>query len=184
MKIEAGKIIKDCLRVYPDVYHDDRGEFFEGYHKRRYWETSDYLDRDFKQINFSESHRNVLRGLHYQTGEYVQSKLLTVLRGYIVDIVVDCRIGSPSFGMHEHYFLGSGKQIFIPAGCAHGFLSKKDGTLIMYQCDSYYNKESESGIRYDDPDLDIQWGVDRDDLIVSEKDLELPSWEDSYKFIL
>jgi dTDP-4-dehydrorhamnose 3,5-epimerase len=134
----------------------------------------------FVQDNLSSSAKNVLRGLHFQRGEYSQAKLVQVLRGAVLDVVVDLRPESPTFGRHFSMELSEKdhKMLFIPKGMAHGFLSLEDNTLFSYKCDAYYHPGSEGGIIYNDPDLSIDWGVSEDKLILSDKDRELPLFKD------
>jgi dTDP-4-dehydrorhamnose 3,5-epimerase len=132
------------------------------------------------QDNQSFSKRGVLRGLHFQKGEFSQAKLVRVIQGEVLDIVVDIRQGSPTFGRNFSIVLSeeNKKQLFIPRGFAHGFAVLSKEAQFFYKCDNYYNKASEGGIAYNDPVLNIDWNLDKEDIIVSEKDLELPSFSD------
>ena len=131
---------------------------------------------DFVQDNHSISNKGVIRGLHYQKEPYSQIKLVRVIQGEVIDVVVDIRKNSKSFGEYFKIRLSGDnkKMLFVPGGLAHGFLALKDNTVFLYKCDQYYNKEAEGGIIYDDPDLGINWEFPKDQLILSEKDKELP----------
>lgn len=176
--------IQGCRRIFPSVHEDTRGSFVESYSRGRYNKNVFDNKIQYVQTNISESTKGVLRGLHLQKGIHAQAKLITVLRGQIMDVVVDCQQGTDTYGKVGRFILDGTKkeQLFIPDGCAHGFVALTDDVLFMYQCDEYYNKESEGGIKYDDPILDIDWILPKEQLIVSDKDKELPSWEDAYKF--
>lgn len=134
---------------------------------------------DFVQDNQSISHKNVLRGLHFQKGEHAQAKLVWVTRGHALDVAVDLRKESPSFGKHISLELSDKNRLmlFLPKGLAHGFLSLEDQTVFCYKCDAYYHPESEGGIVYNDPDLGIDWGIPDSKLILSQKDRVLPSFK-------
>lgn len=166
--------IPGLLVFEPKVFEDNRGYFFESYNEGNFREQG--IDTRFVQDNESSSQYGVVRGLHYQLNPHAQAKLIRVLEGKILDVVVDIRRGSPSFGKIFSLELTAEnkKQLFIPAGFAHGFavLSKK--AVIIYKCDNFYNKESEAGIRFDDPQLNIDWQVPPGMAIVSEKDKLLP----------
>ncbi len=167
--------IQGCCVIEPLIFSDDRGYFMESFNHRNLTEA---LGKEvhFVQDNQSSSHRGVLRGLHFQKGEHAQAKLVFVPQGAVQDVVVDIRKGSPTFGRHITVELNdrNKKQLFIPRGCAHGFLSLDDNTLFMYKCDNYYNKESERGIRFDDPFLGIDWRLPPHNLILSDRDMTLP----------
>lgn len=137
----------------------------------------------FIQDNQSVSQKFVLRGLHFQKGAHAQAKLARVICGSALDVVVDIREGSPSYGEHFTTELSgeNRKILFIPKGLAHGFLALEDQTIFSYKCDAYYNPDAEAGIIYNDPDLGIDWGVDPDKMIFSEKDLRLPRFKDIWK---
>src|SRR5687768_8041185 len=133
----------------------------------------------FVQDNQSRSTYGVIRGLHYQLNPYSQSKLVRVLEGEILDLAVDIRKSSPTYGHHFSIKLSAEnkKQLFIPAGFAHGFSVISETAIVLYKCDSFYNKQSEAGFRYNDSDLQIDWGIEQGKEIVSEKDLQLPSFK-------
>jgi dTDP-4-dehydrorhamnose 3,5-epimerase len=162
----------------PKVIEDSRGYFFESYNENVFKEAG--IDIRFVQDNESSSQYGVIRGLHYQLNPHAQIKLIRVLEGKILDVVVDIRKGSPSFGKSFSLELTgeNKKQLFIPAGFAHGFsvLSKK--AVVFYKCSSFYNKQSESGIRFNDPELNIDWQIPADKAIISDKDKVLPSFAD------
>lgn len=170
--------IKDLVVLTPDVFEDPRGYFFEGYNKNKFSTLG--IDIDFVQDNQSFSQRGTLRGLHYQNPPYAQTKLVRVLQGEIMDVAVDLRKDSPTYGQHFGIRLTAEnkKQLLVPQGFAHGFSVLSDTAVVMYKCDQFYNKASEGGIRFDDPTLHIEWGMDLKDAIVSEKDLVLPGIAD------
>jgi dTDP-4-dehydrorhamnose 3,5-epimerase len=167
--------IPGLLVFEPEVFEDSRGYFFESYNENTFREAG--IDLRWVQDNQSSSDYGVIRGLHYQLPPFAQSKLVRVLRGKILDVVVDIRKGSPTFGQSYCKVLSAKNknQLFIPKGFAHGFsvLSKK--AEVLYKCDEYYNKESESGIVYNDTGLNIDWQIPAEDAIISEKDKLLPS---------
>lgn len=171
--------LKGCFVLEPKVFKDDRGYFFESYNQKDFCKA---VGRDvtFVQDNVSHSKKGVLRGLHYQKGEHAQAKLISVLQGRIQDVVVDLRQDSPTFGQHISMELSdeSKKQLFIPRGMAHGFLTLSESAKVLYKCDNHYNKQSEGGIRYNDPTLNIDWGVNENDVLLSEKDNRLPSFKE------
>ncbi|SFC64697.1 dTDP-4-dehydrorhamnose 3,5-epimerase [Algibacter lectus] len=174
--------LKDCFILEPEVFLDKRGCFIESYNKRVFYELTGQKI-DFVQDNESFSKRGVLRGLHFQKGEYAQSKLVRVITGRILDVVVDLREDSNSFGKHFSTELSeeNKKQLFIPRGFAHGFIVLSNTVLFSYKCDNFYNKESESGIIYNDRVLNIDWKLPENEFIVSDKDLILPTFNDLFK---
>ena len=167
--------IEGCMVIDPTIFEDDRGVFFESYNKKN---LERYLGKeiDFVQDNHSISNKGVIRGLHYQKEPYSQIKLVRVVQGEVIDVVVDIRKNSKSFGEYFKIRLSGDnkKMLFVPGGLAHGFVALKDNTVFLYKCDQYYNKEAEGGIIYDDTDLGINWEFPKDQLILSEKDKELP----------
>jgi dTDP-4-dehydrorhamnose 3,5-epimerase len=169
--------IKDLVVLTPAVFEDDRGYFFEGYNKSKLLDLG--IDIDFVQDNQSFSKRGTLRGLHYQNSPFAQTKLVRVLQGEIVDVAVDIRRDSPTYGKHFGILLSSEnkKQLLIPQGFAHGFSVLSETAVVSYKCDQYYHKLSEGGIRFDDASLNIDWGMDLSTAIVSDKDLVLPDFE-------
>tara|TARA_R110000868_G_scaffold150482_2_gene373718 strand:- start:164 stop:715 length:552 start_codon:yes stop_codon:yes gene_type:complete len=177
MRVEE-TYLKGCFVITPKVFQDDRGFFLESFNKLKFEkETGVYTN--FVQDNLSKSSKGVLRGLHFQTGEYAQAKLVSVIKGKVLDVCVDLRKGSPTFGKHVSIVLDhlNKKQLYIPKGFAHGFLVLEDDTIFSYKCDNYYNKESETGIIYNDIDLDIDWSFSENQFIISEKDKQLTSFK-------
>lgn len=168
--------IKDLVLLIPAVFEDERGYFFEAYNKSKLEDLG--VQIDFVQDNQSFSKKGTLRGLHYQNPPFAQTKLVRVLEGEIMDVVVDLRKDSPTFGKHFEIVLSSEnkKQILVPQGFAHGFSVLSETAVVLYKCDQYYNKESEGGVRYDDVNLNIDWGMDLSEAIVSEKDVLLPDF--------
>lgn len=169
-------LIKDLVVLTPDVFEDARGYFFEGYNKNKFSALG--IDIDFVQDNQSFSQRGTLRGLHYQNPPYAQTKLVRVLQGEIMDVTVDLRKDSPTYGHHFGIKLTAEnkKQLLVPQGFAHGFSVLSKTAVVLYKCDQFYKKASEGGIRFDDPMLQIDWGMDLAAAIVSEKDLLLPNF--------
>ena len=166
--------IPDLIIFEPKVFEDSRGYFFEAYNAETFQREG--VDIKFVQDNQSKSSYGVIRGLHYQLNPYAQAKLIRVLEGGILDIAVDIRKGSPTFGQSYSIELTADnrKQLLIPVGFAHGFSVLSETAIVLYKCDQVYNKESEGGIRYDDPLLCINWQIERGKEIISEKDLQLP----------
>ncbi|MFH6937367.1 dTDP-4-dehydrorhamnose 3,5-epimerase [Flavobacterium sp. FlaQc-30] len=173
MKIEKTSI-KDLLIIEPIVFGDDRGYFFESYSKTKFADLG--IDIEFVQDNQSFSKKGTLRGLHYQNPPFAQTKLIRVLEGEIIDVVVDLRKDSSTYGKSFNVLLSAEnkKQLLVPQGFAHGFSVISETASIMYKCDQFYNKDAEGGIKYDDPSLNIDWGISLDEAIVSEKDQILP----------
>jgi dTDP-4-dehydrorhamnose 3,5-epimerase len=168
--------------IKPDVFKDDRGFFYEFYNKPKF-EKETGLKIDFIQDNLAKSQKGVLRGFHFQKGPFGQSKLISVLQGAVLDVVVDVRPKSPTFGQSFSIELNDQNktQLFVPKGMAHAYLSLSDDTLFFYKIDEVYHPESEAGIRFDDPDLKIDWQNDMSQIILSEKDRHLPYLKDIYK---
>jgi dTDP-4-dehydrorhamnose 3,5-epimerase len=167
----------------PQVFEDERGFFFESYNERLFQQH--HLSVVFIQDNQSFSHYGVIRGLHFQREPHGQSKLIRVLLGTILDVVVDIRRDSPTFGRSLSIELSSEnkKQLFIPKGFAHGFSVLSPTADVMYKCDAFYHKESENGIVYNDPSLGIDWQVPQENQIISPKDLKLPGFAECMKNI-
>lgn len=165
--------------ISPAVFHDERGYFFESYQKLK-WN----LDVDFVQDNEAFSRKGILRGLHYQLPPHAQSKLVRVIQGEILDVIVDIRPQSTTYGQHLSIVLSSTnfKQLFVPKGFAHGYVVLTDTAVVAYKCDGYYHKESEAGIRWDDAQLGIDWILPGNSLILSEKDKALPLFGMHQKF--
>ncbi|EJF54138.1 dTDP-4-dehydrorhamnose 3,5-epimerase [Saprospira grandis DSM 2844] len=166
--------IADLLLFEPRVFEDDRGYFFEAFNAQTFAEAG--IERPFVQDNQARSAYGVLRGLHYQVGEQAQAKLVRVLEGKVLDVVVDLRPDSPTYGEHYGVELSAEnkRQLYVPRGFAHGYVVLSKTAEFFYKCDNFYHKASEGGIRYDDPQLNIDWQIDLAQAILSEKDLELP----------
>lgn len=175
--------IKDLLIIEPRVFQDERGYFFESFNRNSFNKLIG-KEVNFVQDNGSFSTKGVLRGLHYQKGEFAQAKLVSVTQGEVFDVAVDMRKNSPTFGQWNGVILSAEnkKQIFVPRGFAHGFLVLSDTAVFNYKCDNYYSKESEAGLTYNDSTISIDWPELDVDFIVSAKDLELPNFKDSVKF--
>lgn len=169
--------LPDLLLVEPIVFEDSRGYFFEAYNQKMF--AQEGVNIQFVQDNQSKSSYGVIRGLHYQLAPYAQTKLVRVLEGVIIDVAVDIRKGSPTFGKSFAVELSADnkKQLLIPAGFAHGFSVLSQTAIVLYKCDQFYHKESEAGIRYDDPALQIDWKIEKGKEVISEKDLALPYFE-------
>lgn len=177
MNIKETKL-KGCFIIEPHVFVDSRGYFQETYNQKTFHQFTGE-ETLFVQDNESLSSKGVLRGLHYQTGEHAQAKLVRVIRGKVMDVAVDLRKESPTYGEHFSIELsGVNKtQLFVPRGFAHGFVVLEDDTIFSYKCDNFYNKASEGGIIYNDQMLKIDWILKQEDLIISEKDKLLPTFE-------
>jgi len=177
MKAEQTRL-KGCYLLYPDVFEDVRGNFFESFNQQKF---NQIIGQSilFVQDNESFSERGVLRGLHFQKGEWAQAKLVRVVQGSVWDVVVDIRPNSPTFGESMGVELSeeNRRQLFIPKGFAHGFVVLSKLAKFLYKCDNFYNKESEGGIIYNDTTLNIDWKLEYEKLIISEKDLALPKLE-------
>jgi dTDP-4-dehydrorhamnose 3,5-epimerase len=169
--------ISGCLIIKNTLFRDERGYFFECFNQRKFQDLTGW-DGHFVQDNQSESAYGVVRGLHFQEGNFAQAKLVRVLAGKIVDVVLDLRPESPSFGEVFSVELNDAQesQIFIPRGCAHGFSVISPKATFFYKCDNYYHKESESGIFPLDSDLNINWKLETGNIILSEKDKIAMSW--------
>jgi len=156
------------LVIEPSVYGDDRGYFFESYNEDQFRNAG--LETKFVQDNESRSGKGVLRGLHFQAPPYEQGKLVRVVRGAVLDVTVDIRKDSPTFGKWIGFELTEQNKhmLWIPPGLAHGFVTLEDDTIFIYKCTNVYHKESENAIRWNDPDLNIDWGIA--DPVISEKD--------------
>ena len=171
MKIEETRL-KDCFIIHDTVFEDSRGYFFESFNAQKF-EALTGANAQFVQDNQSSSTRGVLRGLHMQTGKHAQAKLVRVLEGSVLDVAVDLRKSSSTFGNAFTIELTgqNHKQLYIPRGFAHGFVVLSERAVFFYKCDNLYNKESELGIMFDDPGLNINWQLPKEELILSEKDL-------------
>jgi dTDP-4-dehydrorhamnose 3,5-epimerase len=158
------------------VFKDSRGYFFESFNQNKF-NALIGQEVNFVQDNESFSSKGVLRGLHFQTGDYAQAKLVRAVKGTVLDVVVDMRKESPTFSKHFSIELSEDnkRQLFVPRGFAHGFIVLSETAIFSYKCDNFYNKPSEKGLRYDDPSLAIDWRLPTKEFIVSEKDLVLPT---------
>lgn len=170
--------IQDLIIVTPTVFNDERGYFFEAYNQAKFNENG--INYNFIQDNQSFSTKGVIRGLHLQINPFAQAKLVRVLQGEILDVAVDLRKNSSTYGQHFSVVLSAEnkKQLMVPHGFAHGFSVLSETASVMYKVDQLYNKESERGIRFDDPTLAIDWKVNPEEVIVSEKDLILPGFNE------
>lgn len=167
------------LKIFePKVFTDSRGYFFEVFNEQSFHDAG--IDVHFVQDNESKSQRGVLRGLHYQLNPMAQAKLVRVVEGEVLDVVLDIRMGSPTFGRSYSLVLtGENKrQLYIPRGFAHGFSVLSETVIFQYKCDNFYSKESEGGIMFNDPALNIDWGINLNEAIVSDKDKVLPLFKD------
>lgn len=165
------------LVIHPKVFSDSRGYFFESYKKEVLEKNG--ITAEFVQDNISKSKKNTVRGLHYQVGKYAQGKLCQVLTGRILDVALDIRFNSPTYGKHFSQELSEDNHsmLWIPPGFAHGFSVLSDEAIFMYKCTSYYNKENERAILYNDPELNIDWKIEEP--VVSEKDLNAKLFKDT-----
>ena len=173
--------LKGCFVIEPKVFFDERGLFFESFQKEKLEEALGFA-LNFVQDNQSISKQGVLRGLHFQDGEYAQAKLVQVIKGEVLDVIVDLRKESSTFGEHMTIELSDAnkKLIFIPKGMAHGFVVRSTEAIFAYKCDSYYHQRSESGLIYNDQTLNIDWEYPTESIILSEKDAELPTFKELY----
>ncbi len=178
MKVIQTKL-KGCFVIEPTVFKDSRGYFFESFNQKKFNKAVGYAV-SFVQDNESFSLKGVLRGLHYQVGAYAQAKLVRTVKGTILDVVIDIRPKSPTYGQHIAMELSehNKKQLFIPRGLAHGFVVLSDTAIFNYKCDNYYNKEAEAGIIYNDKNLNIDWQLPEHEIILSEKDKQLPTFKE------
>jgi dTDP-4-dehydrorhamnose 3,5-epimerase len=171
--------IEGVLIIEPRVFGDDRGYFFESFNAREFAEKTN-LQVNFVQDNESMSHYGVVRGLHFQQPPYAQSKLVRVVKGRVLDIAVDIREGSPTYGKHVSVVLteDNHRQFFMGKGFAHGFSVLSDVAIFQYKCDEFYAPQSEGAIAWNDPDLAIDWCIPADKVILSEKDKKHPFLRD------
>ena len=170
--------IEGLVIIEPRLFGDDRGYFFESFNQREF--EREIGPVTFVQDNESKSCYGVIRGLHFQKGEHAQSKLVRVVKGAVLDVAVDIRPGSPTYGMHFAVELTGENhlQFFLPRGMAHGFSVLSEEAVFQYKCDNFYCRESEGAIAWDDPDLDIDWRIPKDKVILSEKDRNHPRLRD------
>lgn len=172
--------LKDCFILKPRIFQDERGFFSETYNKQTFKKVTG-LEIDFVQDNQSISTYGVLRGLHFQLGPMAQSKLVRVVKGKVLDIIVDIRKNSETFGKHISVLLDDveQKQLFVPRGFAHGFITLSETSVFAYKCDNFYDKTSEGGIIYNDATLGLDWHLPKEELIISEKDKQLPAFKEA-----
>lgn len=177
MKIEKTEI-QGCYLIKPTTYKDERGYFIESFNNRIFFNTVGRFV-DFIQDNESCSSYGVIRGLHAQTGKFAQAKLVRVVKGKVMDVIIDVRTKSPTFGHVVTRILDDSNkhQLFIPKGCLHGFSVLEDDTIFSYKCDNYYNKSSEISVNPLDLALNINWKIAAQDRLISEKDLNAQSWD-------
>ena len=168
--------LTDALLLQPDVFEDQRGTFIETYKERQFQKLASGVA--FVQDNESTSFKGALRGLHFQAPPYAQTKLIRVVHGKILDVIVDCRPQSPTYGQHFAVELSAENhlQLLVPKGFAHGFLTLSETATVNYKVDDYYHPECDAGIAYNDPGLGISWPLEN--CIISEKDLALPRLKD------
>ena len=166
--------LEGCIIIEPRVFSDERGYFFESFNQQKFNDLTG-LNTVFVQDNQSFSSKGVLRGLHLQKGSSAQAKLVRVVKGEVLDVAVDLRTTSKTYGKHFSIRLSdtNNLQLFIPRGFAHGFVVLSDQAIFEYKCDNYYDKTAESGVHYEDPQLAIDWILPHEQLVLSEKDLEL-----------
>ena len=174
--------IEDVYIIEPRVFNDERGYFFEAWKQAEFDSAIGRVD--FIQDNESKSSYGVLRGLHFQKGQMSQAKLVRVIKGCVLDVAVDLRRSSPTFGQHVMVELSEDnkRQFFIPRGFAHGFLVLSEEAIFTYKVDNVYAPQAESGIRWDDPALGIHWPISPDDVLTSAKDMKLPLLRDAIVF--
>ena len=163
--------LEGVVIIQPKVFKDNRGYFFESWNQQEFNEKVRPIS--FVQDNESCSSYGVLRGLHYQKGEHAQSKLVRVIKGSVLDVAVDIRVGSPTFGQYAYCMLDGDNHnmFFIPRGFAHGFVTLTDNTVVQYKCDNFYCKESEGAIAWNDPIINIDWILKEKDIVLSNKDM-------------
>ncbi|MFG6685348.1 dTDP-4-dehydrorhamnose 3,5-epimerase [Mariniflexile sp. HNIBRBA6329] len=173
--IEKETKLKGCFVLEPKVFEDSRGYFFESFNQNTFNRLIGNTV-NFIQDNESFSKKGVLRGLHYQTGDHAQAKLVRVIKGKVLDVAVDIRKNSETFGQYISIELSeeNKKQLFIPRGFAHGFIVLSNTAIFSYKCDNFYNKQSEGGIIFNDKYLNIDWILNEKEFVISEKDLQLP----------
>ncbi|MDR6404767.1 MULTISPECIES: dTDP-4-dehydrorhamnose 3,5-epimerase [Chryseobacterium] len=178
MKIKSTPL-KDCYIIEPTIFEDERGYFFEKFNEQKFEELTG-MNGHFVQDNISKSSYGVLRGLHLQKGEHSQAKLVSCLDGKVWDVAVDLRENSPTFGQWFGIELTDENklQLYIPRGFGHGFSVLSDTAVFAYKCDNFYNKESEGSVKYNDPDLNIDWKVKKEDVVLSEKDQNAPGFKE------
>lgn len=171
-------VIEGCYTITPKVFEDERGYFFESFNQKVF-ETAINQKLNFVQDNQSFSTKGVLRGLHFQKGDFAQAKLVRVFHGSVLDVAVDLRPESKTYGKIYSINLSDKNkvQLFIPKGCAHGFITLSKKAVFFYKCDNYYHQASETGLLYNDEFLNIDWQIPESEMIISEKDLILPTFK-------
>jgi dTDP-4-dehydrorhamnose 3,5-epimerase len=171
--------LKDCFIIEPIIFGDKRGYFFETFNKEKFKELTG-KKIEFLQDNEAFSNKGILRGLHFQKGEFAQAKLVRVIKGRVLDVAVDLRPNSKTFGEHFSCVLSeeNKKQLFVPKGFAHGYSVLEDNTIFVYKCDNFYYPKSEGGILYNDPTLNINWMLSEEEIEVSDKDKVLKSFNE------
>lgn len=169
--------LKDCYIIEPTVFEDERGYFYEKFNEKKFEELTG-LNGHFVQDNISKSSYGVLRGLHLQKGEYAQAKLVSCLEGKVFDVAVDLREDSPTFGQWFGIELTPENklQLYVPSGFGHGFSVLSETAVFSYKCDNFYQKDAEGSVIYNDPELNIDWKLPADAIILSEKDGKLPTF--------
>ncbi len=174
--------IDGLILVHHNVHGDERGYFVEDYNQKNFFNAG--ITANFVQDNRSYSQYGTLRGLHFQKGQYAQAKLVRAIQGKVLDVAVDMRKNSKTFGKHLSVELngGDGLSFFVPKGFAHGFVVLSDFALFSYKCDDFYSTENDGGVLYNDPELNIDWKVAEKDIILSEKDKCLPQFKDAFVF--
>ena len=178
MQVKETKL-KDCFIIEPSIFGDERGYFFETFNKEKFKELTG-KEIEFVQDNEAFSNRGVLRGLHFQKGEFAQAKLVRVVKGKVLDVVVDIRPNSKTYGEVFSCILSSEnkKQLFVPRGFAHGYSVLEDHTVFVYKCDNFYQPKSEGGIIYNDEKLNINWMLSEKEIAISEKDKVLKTFNE------
>jgi dTDP-4-dehydrorhamnose 3,5-epimerase len=168
--------VNDCFIIQPKVFDDARGYFFESFNEKIFNEETG-LNIHFMQDNEAKSNRGVLRGLHFQMGEFAQAKLVRVTKGKVLDVAVDMRLNSSTYLQHIAIELSAENrtQLFVPRGFAHGYAVLENESVFMYKCDNYYNPKAESGVRYNDSTLNIDWRLNANEIVLSDKDMNLPT---------
>lgn len=171
--------LKDCYIIEPTIFEDERGYFFEKYNEKKFEDLTG-MNGHFVQDNISKSSYGVLRGLHLQKGEHAQAKLVSCLKGKVWDVAVDLREDSPTFGKWFGIELTDENklQLYIPRGFGHGFSVISENAVFAYKCDNFYNKESEGSVKFNDEDLNIDWKLKEEEMILSDKDKHAPAFKD------
>lgn len=174
--------LEGCFIIEPQIFGDERGYFFESFNKERFKKLTN-IKTEFIQDNEAFSHKGILRGLHLQKGKFAQAKLVRVVKGKVLDVAVDLRPNSKTYGKHFSVILSdeNKKQLFVPRGFAHGYSVLEDNTIFSYKCDNIYYPKAEGGIMYNDKTLKIDWKLTEDEIVLSDKDKELISFKDFSK---